>query len=48
MKITVSIEIDTQEPDSIEDIVEELQQMIDFLQEVVERETKNKEGGHDN
>jgi hypothetical protein len=48
MKITASIEIDTRDPESIEDIIDELQEMINFLQEVVDRETKNKEGGHDN
>ena len=48
MKITVSIEIDTQEPDSIEDIIEELQEIINFLHELTEREIKNKESGHDN
>ncbi|QDP64992.1 MAG: hypothetical protein Unbinned4834contig1000_28 [Prokaryotic dsDNA virus sp.] len=47
MKITASIEIDTQDPDSVEDIIEELQQIIDVLYELTEREIKNKEGRHD-
>ena len=47
MKITASIEIDTQDPDSVEDIIEELQQIIDVLYEFTEREIKNKESRHD-
>ena len=48
MKITASVEIDTQDPETIEDIIDELQEIINFLRELTEREIKNKEGGHDN